>query len=162
MVRTLILTALVLYLMRLVWGRGALFINAWRGARRDFYRATDQHRLCEQNHEHRHVFEDTCTHADTVIEVWPAVSAFGVLMDNTYLCIEVPCWSLVSDAASSWPGFMLVSILPVVLLCTGVGYVRLANRVSQQPDIIYQPAQSQQFASRLPWGGGVKTERAMV
>ena len=158
LVRLLLLAALAGYAFRLVWGRGSLFFQAWRGARKDYYMAQRQHEACSSNHEHRHTFEETCDKADRIMEVWPIIRATGELMDQTYLCIEVPCSTIVVDIISTWPGLILMCSMPIVLFSVAVCYLRSlrTQTVVHSPASgwTHQPYGGQSNARVLGWSGG--------
>jgi len=104
---TMLTGVLLVYCVRLVWGRGSLFWDAWSDERRAYDLAYVQHRDCESSHETLHTWAAGCALAAETLERWPVVRAWDVLVTHTYLCIEVPCTEMLDGFVSTWTGLLL-------------------------------------------------------
>lgn len=124
LVRLIALLVLATYASRLAWGRGALFFREWRISRAQYFLALEQHNSCSSNHENQHIFKAACEEAVDIVEVWPIIQAVTKSLNQTYLCIEVPCGSLIIGIIDTWPGLILMCSLPVVLCALAICYIR--------------------------------------
>ena len=115
-VRLLVTGILVVYSARLVWGRGALFVRTWRDASRTYERASRQHAECSRNHDMLHTWADECHAADLAIEEWPMTRAWTTLLENTYLCVEVPCAVLFGSFFDSWSTRFALCIVVLIVV----------------------------------------------
>lgn len=118
LIRYIVVGILLAFSMRLVWGRGAMFWRAWHDASRNYERASRQHTDCTKNHAMLHTWAAECHAAErTVKEAWPVTRAWTMLMDNTYLCVEVECAVLFAPFVATTTGLVAWCAILVVALC---------------------------------------------
>ena len=107
---------LLLYCAKLATGRGTLFWAEWTNTALDYKRALLQRDHC-RNHDTAHVWEDGCAKATEYVQVWPIMRAFVQTLDQTYLCVDVPCSSLLESVVTTWTGVAVCALLAIIAVC---------------------------------------------
>jgi len=144
---------LILYATRLAWGRGALFMRSWRHASRDYYVASEQHEDCASSHATLHRWADACAHASEVVAVWPIIHAWDTLLENTYLCVEVPCSVLFESFVGTLYGLVLTCCILVFAAAVAMAKRRPQQDTWEPHHVSWMSTARQRLALRAPQYG---------
>lgn len=151
LVEFLALFFVVVFVFYFVFSRGKMLVDVYHDESRAYGEDLAEHGKCESDHDYQHKAPMKCIRADLAVKRWWRWHAVHRVYEDTYLCIDYPCSSLLRGAFDSWTSLAVLTAFLVSVFLVVFGGIfsriergeKLFGRGVGRGDVAMRPRYSQ-------------------